>query len=142
MCPTERRPKITNLLPHHFLGRAQFLPDDPVRFFFFRVAQRLARIRQKLGISQEQAAACIGVSRSTVCRYEQGLKSVMFLPITARLCKLYGVSLDSVVMRDKLLDDDNLSSPIDPDLTPRLKKPARPRQTRPIKSNTPEENLP
>ena len=60
------------------------------------IANRFYEYRKKSGLSQEELAAKLGISRQSVSKWERGEAS----PDTAnliRLAKLYGVSLDDLV---------------------------------------------
>ncbi|HFD16880.1 MAG TPA: XRE family transcriptional regulator [Rhodospirillales bacterium] len=57
------------------------------------VGQRLAAVRQALGLSQDALAAQLGVSRSAYAGYEQGLRLVS-PQVVVRLNRLYGVTTD------------------------------------------------
>lgn len=57
------------------------------------LGQRLAALRMKAGLKQDDAALVIGRARSTVAGYERGL-STPSREALSKLAKLYNVSLD------------------------------------------------
>ena len=64
------------------------------------IANRLVNLRKKNGLSQEQLAAKLGLSRQAVSKWERAEAS----PDTDNLiclAKLYGVSLDDLLNTDE-----------------------------------------
>ena len=60
----------------------------------------LKAARVNAGLTQKIAAQSIGVDPSTVVSWENG-KTAPRAPQLAALCKLYGVSIDQVFLREK-----------------------------------------
>ena len=68
------------------------------------IANRLVELRKKAGLSQEELAAKIGLSRQAVSKWERAEAS----PDTDNLiclAKLYGVSLDELLNSDESVED-------------------------------------
>jgi transcriptional regulator with XRE-family HTH domain len=68
------------------------------------IANRLVELRKKSGLSQEELAAKLGLSRQAVSKWERAEAS----PDTDNLiclAKLYGVSLDTLLNTDESIDD-------------------------------------
>lgn len=68
------------------------------------IANRLVDLRKKSGLSQEELAAKLGLSRQAVSKWERAEAS----PDTDNLiclAKLYGVSLDTLLNTDESIDD-------------------------------------
>ena len=68
------------------------------------IANRLVELRKKSGLSQEELAAKLGLSRQAVSKWERAEAS----PDTDNLiclAKLYGVSLDDLLDTDQSVDD-------------------------------------
>ena len=68
------------------------------------IANRLVELRKKKGMSQEELAAKLGLSRQAVSKWERAEAS----PDTDNLiclAKLYGVSLDELLETDKTVED-------------------------------------
>ncbi len=68
------------------------------------IANRLIELRKKSGLSQEELAAKLGLSRQAVSKWERAEAS----PDTDNLiclAKLYGVSLDNLLNTDESIDD-------------------------------------
>jgi transcriptional regulator with XRE-family HTH domain len=68
------------------------------------IANRLVELRKKSGLSQEDLASKLGLSRQAVSKWERAEAS----PDTDNLiclAKLYGVSLDTLLNTDESLDD-------------------------------------
>lgn len=55
----------------------------------------LASARVNVGLNQKQAAALLGVSNGTLCKWENGESFPDALQI-AQICELYGVSYDNL----------------------------------------------
>lgn len=68
------------------------------------IANRLIELRKKKGLSQEDLAASLGISRQSVSKWERAESS----PDTDNLiclAKIYGVSLDDLLKTDQSIDD-------------------------------------
>ena len=59
------------------------------------IADKLSALRRRTGMSQQEAANAIGVSRQTISNWELGQGSPA-LDKAAELARLYGVSLDDL----------------------------------------------
>ncbi len=68
------------------------------------IANRLADLRKKNGLSQEDLAGKLGISRQAVSKWERGEASPD-LDNLIILSKLYGVSIDSMINPDAKKDD-------------------------------------
>lgn len=69
-----------------------------------KIANRLVKLRKEKGLSQEELADKLGISRQSVSKWERAESS----PDTDNLiclAKLYGVSLDELLKDDENLDD-------------------------------------
>lgn len=55
----------------------------------------LSAARVNAGYSQKAAAAALGISNKTLCRWEKGL-SFPDQPAIEKICNLYGVSYDMI----------------------------------------------
>mgnify|MGYP003475706890 FL=1 len=69
-----------------------------------KIANRLVELRKKSGLSQEQLADKLGLSRQAVSKWERAEAS----PDTDNLiclAKLYNVSLDDLLSSDESIDD-------------------------------------
>ena len=76
------------------------------------IANRFYQYRKKSGLSQEELAARLGISRQSVSKWERGEAS----PDTEnliRLARLYGVSLDDLV--NGIVPDEPAAPPEEPD---------------------------
>lgn len=71
------------------------------------VANRLAELRKRHGLSQEQLAEQLGISRQAVSKWERAESSPDTDNLIA-LAKLYQVSLDELVKMDPDSEDDEL----------------------------------
>lgn len=60
------------------------------------VGMRLFKARSKTAMTQAQASQAIGGRQSLVSHYEAG-SCLPPTPMLARLCRLYGVSIDSIL---------------------------------------------
>lgn len=60
------------------------------------ISDKLAALRRRSGMSQQEVAAVIGVSRQTVSNWEVGQGSPA-LDKAAELARLYGVTIDDLV---------------------------------------------
>ena len=69
-----------------------------------KIANRLVELRKKNGLSQEELANKLGISRQAVSKWERAEAS----PDTDNLiclAKLYGISLDDLLNSDESLED-------------------------------------
>lgn len=66
------------------------------------VAERLAALRQRAGLSQGEVAERLNVSRQAVSRWETGL-TIPSIDNLARLSKLYGITLDELLGHSPVL---------------------------------------
>ncbi|MDY5971236.1 MAG: helix-turn-helix domain-containing protein, partial [Candidatus Enterosoma sp.] len=69
-----------------------------------KIANRLVELRKKNGLSQEQLAEQLGLSRQAVSKWERAEAS----PDTDNLiclAKIYGISLDELLADDESIDD-------------------------------------
>lgn len=57
------------------------------------LGRKLARARAQMGLTQEQAASAIGVSREELSYYENGRREISLAKL-ARLADLYGYGID------------------------------------------------
>lgn len=69
------------------------------------IAQRLAEIRRKNGLSQENLAEKLGLSRQAISKWERAESSPDTDNLIA-LAKLYGISLDALLSVEPVLEDD------------------------------------
>jgi len=69
------------------------------------IAERLARRRKEAGLSQEELAMKLGVSRQAVSKWERSESSPDTNNLIA-LAKLYDVSLDDLLYVDSAIEDD------------------------------------
>ena len=60
------------------------------------IHDKLCALRRRAGLSQQEVARTIGVSRQTISNWELGQGSPA-LDKAAELCRLYGVTLDDLV---------------------------------------------
>lgn len=73
------------------------------------VANRLAELRKKSGLSQEQLAEQLGISRQAISKWERAESSPDTDNLIA-LARLYGVSLDALVnMSDEAAEDERFA---------------------------------
>jgi Zn-dependent peptidase ImmA (M78 family)/transcriptional regulator with XRE-family HTH domain len=79
--------------PHTFHG-----DQEPVRTN--DLADALRRARERAGLSQDAAAAALGINRVVLSYYETGRRS-MPLPAAAALARLYGTTLDRLLASDE-----------------------------------------
>lgn len=66
------------------------------------VAERLAALRQRAGLSQGEVAERLNVSRQAVSRWETGL-TIPSIDNLARLSRLYGITLDELLGHSPVL---------------------------------------
>jgi transcriptional regulator with XRE-family HTH domain len=90
------------------------------------IANRLVELRKKSGLSQEELAAKLGLSRQAVSKWERAEAS----PDTDNLiclAKLYGVSLDALLNTDESIEDIVKESATDssPDVKPNPEETAK-----------------
>lgn len=64
------------------------------------LAENLALLRNIRGMTQEEVAEVIGISRQSYSKWEQG-ETIPDIEKCARLAEFYGVSIDSLVHQDK-----------------------------------------
>lgn len=72
-------------------------------------SKRLMLLRQKLGLSQEELAKRLGVSRSAVSLWELGKRSPD-IPTINLLADFFDVTTDYLLGRDKPLVNDSISA--------------------------------
>lgn len=77
------------------------------------LSERLFRLRNEKGLSQEAAAEAAGVSRVALTRYENGQRMPK-MNILDSLAKVYGVTVDYLMGREETFGEQ--SDPIDPQL--------------------------
>ena len=70
-------------------------PTSPARKGPTMISDKLFALRRRAGMSQQEAAAAIGVSRQTVSNWEQN-QGAPALDKAAELVRLYGVSLNDL----------------------------------------------
>lgn len=85
------------------------------------LSERIYQLRRARGLSQEQLAERVGVSRQTVSKWETGLSTPELEKLRA-LCDCFGVTLDALVAEET----DALDTPD----TPPAAKPENRRRTR------------
>ena len=73
------------------------------------LADKIIALRKKAGMSQEQLAERLGVSRQSVSKWE-GSQSMPDMDKAVKLADLFGVSLDSLI-RDDLDVEDGVEAP-------------------------------
>lgn len=78
------------------------------------LAERLFRLRNEKGLTQESAAEAAGVSRVALTRYENGQRMPK-MNIVDALAEVYGVTVDYLMGRDEPQSE--------PDLPPHLREP-------------------
>ena len=71
------------------------------------IGQRLRDARKNCGVTQEQAAAALGIPRTAVVNIESGERAVSTLEIS-RLARLYGRSIAELLLESPAADDDIL----------------------------------
>ena len=64
------------------------------------LAENLALLRNLRGMTQEEVAEVIGISRQSYAKWEQG-ETIPDIEKCARLAEFYGVSIDSLVHQDE-----------------------------------------
>lgn len=73
------------------------------------LADKIIMLRKKAGMSQEQLAERLGVSRQSVSKWE-GSQSMPDMDKAVKLADLFGLSLDSLI-RDDLDVEDGVEAP-------------------------------
>lgn len=80
------------------------------------IASRLVELRRMQGLSQEELANRLGVSRQAVSKWERAESSPDTDNLIA-LAQLYGISLDALLLgQGELLPGSALTQPAEPDL--------------------------
>ena len=74
-----------------------------------RVEEKLVNLRKSKGISQEQLAEALGVSRQAVSRWESG-DSTPDMTNLLGLCQYFGVSADYLIFDEKDIDGASFKS--------------------------------
>lgn len=93
----------------YFLGRI-ILVDEEVKQV---LADNLIFLRNIKGLTQEQVAEVIGISRQSYSKWEQG-ETYPDIDKCDKLAKYYGVTIDSLVHQDNKVDDIKIApAPID-----------------------------
>lgn len=87
------------------------------------LSERIYQLRRARGLSQEQLAERVGVSRQTVSKWETGLSTPELEKLRA-LCDCFGVTLDALVTEDAPKDAPAVDTP------PSEAKPSEERGTR------------
>ena len=64
------------------------------------LAENLALLRNLRGMTQEEVAEVIGISRQSYSKWEQG-ETIPDIEKCDRLAKFYGVSIDALVHQDE-----------------------------------------
>ena len=82
--------------PHTFHGDPA--PPPPM----IELGEALCRARKRAGLSQDGAAAALGINRVLLSYYETGHRTVP-LPTAASLARLYGISLDRLLTGDEAM---------------------------------------
>ena len=89
----------------YFLGRI-ILVDEEVKQV---LADNLIFLRNIKGLTQEQVAEVIGISRQSYSKWEQG-ETYPDIDKCDKLAKYYGVTIDSLVHQDNKVDDIKIAS--------------------------------
>lgn len=84
----------------YFLGRI-ILVDEEVKQV---LADNLIFLRNIKGLTQEQVAEVIGISRQSYSKWEQG-ETYPDIDKCDKLAKYYGVTIDSLIHQDNKVDD-------------------------------------
>lgn len=77
-------------------------------------SENLQTLRAQAGVTQEQLAETLGVSRQSVSKWEGGL-SFPELDTILRICDLYEVDLDTLLrgsVADRLVGDTAVTTPL------------------------------
>ena len=72
--------------------------------------EKLVRLRKRQGMSQEELAERLGVSRQAVSRWELG-STLPDVPNLRKLSDLFGISADDLIRDDRELDEAGASAP-------------------------------
>jgi len=62
------------------------------------IAKRLKSIRKTLGLTQEEFATKLQITKSSICKYERGYSTILTI-ILYTICKKYGISADYLLGR-------------------------------------------
>ena len=76
-----------------------------------RFADKLTQLRKAKGLSQEDLADSLGVSRQAVSRWEQG-NTFPDLPNLQKIMKVFGVSADYLICDDYAEEGHNDNTPV------------------------------
>ena len=76
-----------------------------------RFADKLIQLRKEKGLSQEDLADSLGVSRQAVSRWEQG-NTFPDLPNLQKIVKVFGVSADYLICDDYREEGHNDNAPV------------------------------
>ena len=63
------------------------------------IANRLIELRKKSGLSQEQLAEKLGLSRQAVSKWEHGVALPDIMTLYA-MCRLFGVTMEQLITSD------------------------------------------
>ena len=74
--------------------------DDTDKEVVNMLAENLALLRNIRGMTQEEVAEVIGISRQSYAKWEQG-ETIPDIEKCARLAEYYGVSIDALVHQDE-----------------------------------------
>lgn len=74
------------------------------------LAENLVMLRDAKGITQEQVAEVIGISRQSYAKWEQG-ETVPDIDKCARLAAFYGVKIDALVNYEEKIGETRLTPP-------------------------------
>ena len=83
-------------------------------------ADKLIQLRKAKGLSQEDLADSLGVSRQAISRWEQG-NTFPDLPNLQKIVKVFGVSADYLICDDYTDEEPNDNLPVSETATPQLK---------------------
>ena len=76
-----------------------------------RFADKLIQLRKAKGLSQEDLADSLGVSRQAISRWEQG-NTFPDLPNLQKIVKVFGVSADYLICDDYTEEGHNDNAPV------------------------------
>ena len=88
-----------------YVGALENLSEDG------RTREHLKKLRVQRGLTQQDVADELGVTKSTISKYEKGLRSINQIHI-ARLSQLYGVTKSYILWGANCVDSDN-GQPVD-----------------------------
>ena len=74
------------------------------------LAENLVMLRDAKGMTQEQVAEVIGISRQSYAKWEQG-ETVPDIDKCARLAAFYGVKIDALVNYEEKIGETRLTPP-------------------------------